>query len=98
MGKVFLQNALIPIANKPRSTKLDKNMFSWANNPPAVQTHLIKHEHRMLELRLGRKHKEVVLKCLAGEFRIEDDTEDLKLQQAFRHQVVDVIEIAASYV
>lgn len=40
-----------------------------------------------------------MLKCLAGEFGAEEDTkEDMELQQAIRHQVVDVIEIAASYV
>jgi hypothetical protein len=39
------------------------------------------------------------MKCLTGNFGVEDDTkEDLKLQQAFRHQIVDVIEMAANYV
>jgi isopentenyldiphosphate isomerase len=52
-----------------------------------------------LDSRVWRKYKEVVLKCLTGELGIEDDTtEDLKLQQAFRYQVVDVIEMAGSYV
>jgi hypothetical protein len=81
------------------AVKLEKNMFSMANNPHAVRAQLIKHAQRTLESRVGRKYKEVVLKCLTGDFGAEDDTkEDLKLQQAFRHQVVDVIEMAASYV
>jgi hypothetical protein len=42
---------------------------------------------------MGEKYKQLVLKCLAGEFSVRDDTkEDLKLQQAFRDQVVDVLE------
>lgn len=74
-------------------------MFSRANNPHAVQAQLIKHAQRRLKSRVGRKYKEVVLKCLTGNFGIEDDTkEDLKLQQASRYQVVDVIEMAANYV
>lgn len=81
------------------AVRLEKNMFSMANNPHAVRAQLIKHAQRRLESRVGRKYKEVVLKCLTGDFGAEDDTkEDLKLQQAFRHQVVDVIEMAASYV
>lgn len=81
------------------AVKLEKNMFSRASNPHAVQAQLIKHAQRRLESRVGRKYKEVVLKCLTGDFGIEDDTkEDLKLQQAFRYQVVDVIEMAANYV
>jgi len=36
---------------------------------------------------------------LVGSFGVEDDTrDDLKLQQAFRTQVVEVIEMAANYV
>ncbi|KAJ5151045.1 uncharacterized protein N7482_010297 [Penicillium canariense] len=81
------------------AVKLEKNMFSHANNPRAVQAQLIKHAQRRLESRVGKKYKEVVIKCLTGEFGVEDDTkEDLKLQQAFRHQIVDVIEMAANYV
>ncbi|CEJ60904.1 hypothetical protein PMG11_09458 [Penicillium brasilianum] len=79
--------------------KLEKNMFSHANNPNAVRAQLIKHAQKRLESRVGRKYKEVVIKCLTGDFGVEDDTkEDLKLQQAFRHQIVDVIEMAANYV
>lgn len=81
------------------AVKLEKNMFSNTRNLRAVQAHLIKHAEKRLESRVGRKYKEAVLKCLTGQFGVEDDTkEDLKLQQAFQHQVVDVIEMAASYV
>ncbi|KAJ6128463.1 hypothetical protein N7471_009680 [Penicillium samsonianum] len=81
------------------AVELEKNMFSRARNPHAVQAQLIKHAQRRLESHVGRMYKEVLLKCLTGDFGIEDDTkEDLKLQQAFRYQVVDVIEMAANYV
>lgn len=79
--------------------KLETNMFSKAKNPHAVQAQLIKHAEKRLEHRVGRRYKDVVLKCLTGDFDVENDTkEDLKLQQAFQQQVVDVIEMAASYV
>jgi hypothetical protein len=79
--------------------KLERNMFQHARDPWAVQAQLVKHARRRLESRVGRKYTDVVIKCLTGEFGVEDDTkEDLKLQQAFRYQVVDVIEQAANYV
>jgi hypothetical protein len=81
------------------AVKLEKHMFSNASNPRAVQAQLIKHAQKRLESRVGRKYKEIVLKCLTGDFGVDDDTkEDLKLQQAFRYQIVDVIEMAANYV
>ena len=41
---------------------------------------------------MGSKYRDIVLKCLTGNFGIVDDSkEDLKLQQAFRTQVVDVL-------
>ncbi|KAJ5178875.1 hypothetical protein N7492_002085 [Penicillium capsulatum] len=81
------------------AAKLDRNMFTMARNPGAVQAQLIKHAERRLESRVGKKYTEIVIKCLTGEFGVENDTkEDLRLQQAFRHQVVDVIENAANFV
>ncbi|KAK2763148.1 hypothetical protein FQN54_009784 [Arachnomyces sp. PD_36] len=79
--------------------KLEKGLFSHVSDPRAVQAQLTKHAQKRLQARVGRKYKEVVLKCLSGDFGVEDDSkEDLKLQQAFRHQVVDVIEMAANHV
>jgi hypothetical protein len=79
--------------------KLEKNMFAHASNSYAVQAQLIKHAQKRLESRVGRKYKDIVIKCLTGQFGVQDDTkEDLKLQQAFRTQVVDVLETAANYV
>ena len=79
--------------------KLEKNMFAYASNSHAVQAQLIKHAQKRLESRVGRKYKDIVIKCLTGQFGVQDDTkEDLKLQQAFRTQVVDVLETAANYV
>jgi hypothetical protein len=45
---------------------------------------------------MGEKYKVVVLKCLRSDFGVSDDSKhDLKLQQAFRSQVVDVLGRAA---
>lgn len=79
--------------------KLQTSMFAHVENHRTVQAQLIKHAQRRLEPKVGRRYKEVVLKCLTGDFEVENDTrEDLKLQQAFRHQVIDVIEQAANHV
>lgn len=79
--------------------KLEQNMFAHASNAYAVQSQLIKHAQRRLESRVGKKYKEIVIKCLTSNFDVTDDTkEDLKLQQAFRTQVVDVLEMASNYV
>lgn len=79
--------------------KLQRNLFAHATDSTAVRAQLVKHAQRRLESRVGKRYKEVVLKCLNGDFGVEDDTrEDMKLQQAFRHQVLDVIEQAANSV
>jgi hypothetical protein len=52
---------------------------------------MIKYAERRLESRVGKKHRDVVLRCLSGDF-------DVKLQQAFRKQVVNVLELAADNV
>ncbi|KAI9773189.1 MAG: hypothetical protein M1840_008310 [Geoglossum simile] len=78
---------------------LEKNLFALARDPYAVQSQLKKHASKRLESRVGEKYKNIVLNCLTGQFDIKDDTkEDLKLQQAFRTQVVEVLEMAANYV
>ena len=54
---------------------------------------------RRLESKVGEKYRDVVLKCLSGNFGVTDDSkDDLKLQQAFRSQVVDVLGRAAENV
>lgn len=79
--------------------KLEKNMFAHASNGYAVRAQLIKHAQRRLEPRVGRKYKDIVVRCLNGNFDIVDDSkEDLKLQQAFRTQVVDILDRAADNV
>ncbi|KAK2742777.1 hypothetical protein FQN55_007720 [Onygenales sp. PD_40] len=79
--------------------KLERNRFAHAQDPRAVQAQLVKHARKRLEAHVGRRYAEAVVKCLTGDFGVDDDTkEDIMLQQAFRVQVVDVIEMAASWV
>lgn len=79
--------------------KLEKNMFAHANKGENVQRQLLKHASHRLDSRVGAKYRDTVIKCLTGEFGVVDDNkEDLKLQQAFRSQVVDVLEKAANSV
>ncbi len=78
---------------------LEKNKFMFVKDPNSVKTRLVMHAERRLESKVGGKYQDVVLKCLTGDFGIQDDSkEDLKLQQTFRGQVVDVLERAAQNV
>lgn len=79
--------------------KVQRNLFAHATDSTAVRAQLVKHAQRRLESRVGKRFKEVVLRCLNGDFGVDDDTrEDMKLQQALRHQVLDVVEQAANSV
>jgi hypothetical protein len=78
---------------------LEKKSFAHVKNPKAVRDQLRKHAEQRLGSRVGEKYKNIVLQCLGGQFDVTNDTkEDLKLQQAFRSQVVDVLEAAAEHV
>ena len=58
-----------------------------------TQLYFEKQARRRLESHMGRRYMHVVLTCLSGDFGLTDDTrEELRLQQAFRSQVVDVLE------
>ena len=68
-----------------------------ARNPRKVQAWYIRQAERRLESRMGRRYKEIVLRCLKGEFGINPGTDtvsELRLQQGFRRKVVDVLERA----
>ncbi|KAL4902357.1 hypothetical protein BDW74DRAFT_186888 [Aspergillus multicolor] len=94
LGVVLLEIGLWEPARK-----LERKLFAYAADPAVVRAQLIKHAQRRLESRIGKRYKHAILRCLTGDFRVEDDTrEDIKLQQAFRHQVLDVIEVAANSV
>ena len=78
---------------------LETKKYLNAKDSKNVQARLVKQAERRLESRVGGKYRSVVLKCLGGDFGVQDDSkEDLKLQQAFRSQVVDVLERAAQNV
>lgn len=75
---------------------LERNQFAHARDPQGrpcgITQHLTKHAHKHLENPMGSRYRDIVLKCISGDFGITDDTkEDLKLQQAFRLQVVEVL-------
>jgi len=78
---------------------LEKNKFVNVKNSKAVRDQLRKHAESRLGSRVGEKYKQVVLRCLSSQFDVVDDTrEELKLQQAFRSHVVDVLEATAQNV
>ena len=70
--------------------------FKRVNDPWTIQSYLIKKAERSLPREVGENYKNVVISCLSGRFDVENDNkEDLKLQQAFREQVLDVLDRAA---
>ncbi|KAK4139782.1 uncharacterized protein C8A04DRAFT_32747 [Dichotomopilus funicola] len=75
---------------------LDKDGFASAQNPQSIKKHLLRHAEKRLGVKMGTKYQGAVIKCLTGDFDVKDDNkEDLKLQQAFRSDVVDVLQRAA---
>lgn len=52
----------------------------------------VKHAQRRLESRAGKRYKEVVLKCLQGDFGVEDNTYERG------YEMLDVIEQTANSV
>ncbi|KAF2146712.1 uncharacterized protein K452DRAFT_355176 [Aplosporella prunicola CBS 121167] len=90
LGVVLLEIGLWETALQQDSRK-----FASVESPAAVQRHLTKVAERRLESRMGPKFQALVLKCLSGDFGVKEDTkEDLHLQEAFRSQVVDVLQRA----
>ena len=71
----------------------------YAKDGESIKALLIQHSTKRLEPRMGRRFRDLVLQCLNSDFGVtEDQREDLKLQQAFRNQVVDVLERAVEYI
>jgi hypothetical protein len=76
---------------------LEKNSFAHVKDPKAVRDQLRKHAEQRLGSRVGEKYKNIVSQCLNGQFDVTNDTKyDLKLQQIFRNQVVDILEAATN--
>ncbi|KAK0663815.1 hypothetical protein DIS24_g857 [Lasiodiplodia hormozganensis] len=90
---------LLEIGLWKQAITLQKDRFQYCRNPEVIREQLIKHATRKLAGKMGSKYQQVVLKCLTADFGVRNDTkEDLKLQQAFRLQVVDVLEKTANSV
>ncbi|KAL7957412.1 hypothetical protein V8C34DRAFT_285981 [Trichoderma compactum] len=71
---------------------LDKSRFTRVK-PSSITKVLIRHAEKRLGAKMGERYQAIVLTCLRGDFQCYNDTkDDLKLQQAFRAQVVDVLE------
>lgn len=75
---------------------LERAGFKNVTDPWAIQDYLIKKAKRALPREVGEKYAQLVICCLTGSFGVgEDSTSGLDLQQAFREQVVEVLEYAA---
>ena len=82
---------------------LEKHRFARAKDangrPHGITQHLVRHVQKHLENPMGQKYRDIVLKCLTGNFGVVDDNrEDLKLQQAFRTQVLEPLQKIAEVI
>ncbi|KAF7537353.1 hypothetical protein G7054_g3859 [Neopestalotiopsis clavispora] len=92
LGVVLLEIGLWELAIRQEHPD---NPFSLMTDRRGITKHLEKVAYLRLPKRMGRKYTDVVLKCLTGDFGVNDNTkEDIKLQQAFRAQVIDVLQVA----
>ncbi|KAF2813270.1 uncharacterized protein BDZ99DRAFT_486568 [Mytilinidion resinicola] len=90
---------LLEIGLWQSAVSLDKDRFERVTDPMVVQRYLIRQVEKHLESRMGERYKTVVLKCLCNDFGVVNDTkDDMKLQQAFRTNVIDVLSRAADNV
>jgi hypothetical protein len=66
------------------------------NDPLTIQKFTAKKAEKSLPFQVGDQYESAVVRCLTGDFEVGDDNkEDLKLQQAFRAYVLDVLDRAA---
>ncbi|KAF1966643.1 hypothetical protein BU23DRAFT_603414 [Bimuria novae-zelandiae CBS 107.79] len=75
---------------------LERAGFKNVTDPWTIQDYLVKKARKALPREIGEKYAQLVVRCLTGAFDVDKDSKNgLKLQQAFREQVVDVLEYAA---
>ncbi|OTB06762.1 hypothetical protein M426DRAFT_9194 [Hypoxylon sp. CI-4A] len=90
---------LLEIGLWQQATSLEKSGFANVRDPQAIKKQLLRHAEKRLASKMGEKYQHVVLTCLRNEFDVKDDSkENLKLQQAFRIHVINVLENAARYI
>lgn len=90
---------LLEIGLWQQATSLEKSGFANVRDPQAIKKQLLRHVEKRLASKMGEKYQQVVLTCLKNGFDVKDDSkEDLKLQQAFRTKVINVLENAAKYI
>ncbi|KAI2462995.1 hypothetical protein F4781DRAFT_426720 [Annulohypoxylon bovei var. microspora] len=90
---------LLEIGLWQQATSLEKSGFANVRDPQAIKKHLVRHAEKRLASKMGEKYRQVVLTCLENRFDVKDDSKgDLKLQQAFRILVINVLENATKYI
>ncbi|KAI1771326.1 hypothetical protein F4818DRAFT_429798 [Hypoxylon cercidicola] len=90
---------LLEIGLWQQATSFEKSGFANVRDPQAIKKQLLRHVEKRLASKMGEKYQQVVLLCLTNGFDVKDDSkEDLRLQQAFRTKVINVLENAAKYI
>jgi hypothetical protein len=74
----------------------DKHQFAYAKDPWNIQAALIRRAEKYLATKVGEKYKEIVLRCLKGDFSaMQLNNQTFSTLQDFRREVVDVLKQAA---
>ncbi|KAM7197222.1 hypothetical protein V8F33_005650 [Rhypophila sp. PSN 637] len=88
---------LLEIGLWQEALSLEKGRFANVREPLTIKKQLVKNAEKRLGAKMGNRYRDVVVRCLEGRFEVVNDTkEELKLQQAFRETVVDVLERSAN--
>lgn len=75
---------------------LERAGFRNVTDPWAIQDYLVNKAKKALPREVGENYAQLVVRCLTGDFDVREDSKNgLKLQQAFREQVVGVLGHAA---
>jgi hypothetical protein len=97
LGIVFLEIGLWEKAE----TMGGNNFQTMKQNPPAISKELLRQGQRRLGHRCGDKFREIVTRCLEGNFEVDQETDDKlgsELQSRFRERVVQLLEQLAKAV
>ncbi|KAK0726153.1 hypothetical protein B0H67DRAFT_572424 [Lasiosphaeris hirsuta] len=69
-----------------------RDQFKNMKTPEDRKNRLVKVARKRLPPKMGGKYSDLVVRCLTGNFDVGDDTKgDIKLQQAFRSQVIEAL-------
>jgi hypothetical protein len=77
---------------------MEREQFRRVTDGLSIRKFLVRKAAKTLPVHMGDKYGDAVVGCLTGDLGVDDASEGLAFQRAFRTKVVDVLEQAASSV